>query len=309
MVDWCYLGTRRLDEPFFEQTIQQRLWQPFNVLFRHQTPIETLAELQAARPGLEPTGFIFHMSRCGSTLAAQMLTALPQNVVISEAGPIDAVLRDPRVSADQRASWLRGLIGALGQPRNEGERHLFVKFDSWSIFDLPVVRRAFPQTPWIFMYRDPVEVMVSHVKQRGGQMVPGSLDPCALGLDLAAIRQMSLDEYCARVLATICEAATRYFQPGAARLVHYRELPDALWSSLADFFGVRYTEEEIERLRQAARFDAKNPAQAFTKDSAAKRQLATDEIRRLADQWVRPSYDQLEKLNRTSASEMNIIQA
>lgn len=301
MVDWCYLGARRFNESFFEQTIQQCLWQPFNVLFRHQTPIETLAELQAARPGLAPTGFIFHMSRCGSTLAAQMLAALPQNIVISEAGPIDTVLRanlrDPHVTDEQRATWLRGLVGALGQPRDGRERHLFVKFDSWSILDLPVIRRAFPQTPWIFMYRDPVEVMVSQARQRGSQMLPGVLDPRVLGLDFAAAQQIPLDEYCARVLAAICEAATQYYRPGDARLVHYRQLPDAVWSSLAELFEVCYTAEEVACMRRAAQFDAKRPALEFASDSAAKRKLATEEIRALADRWVRPFYDRLEALN------------
>ena len=89
---WCYLGEDRFVAPFFEQTISRHSRTPFNLPFPHVTPLAALAELQAADPGLPPTGFIFHMSRCGSTLVAQMLAALPQNIVISEAGPVDAVL-------------------------------------------------------------------------------------------------------------------------------------------------------------------------------------------------------------------------
>jgi len=66
-VDWGHVGTRRFTEPFFEQTIEKCLRQPFNLLFRHQTPLEALVEWQTVRPGLLPSGFIFHMSRCGST--------------------------------------------------------------------------------------------------------------------------------------------------------------------------------------------------------------------------------------------------
>jgi gluconate kinase len=303
MVDWCYVGTRRFSESFFEHTIQHLLWQPFNLLFRHQTPIETLAELQDARPGLPPSGFIFHMSRCGSTLAAQMLAALPQNIVLSEAPLIDTVLRsnqrDIPVTEEQRVTWLRGLIGALGQVRNAGERHLFIKFDSWSLLDLPVIRRAFPETPWIFLYRDPVEVMVSQVRQRGSQMVPGVLDPRTFGLDFTTARQISLEEYCARALAAICEAATRYYEPGVAQLVHYRQLPEAVWSTLAGSFGVCYSGEEVERMRTVAQFDAKNTRLAFEQDSTAKQQLATAEVRALAEQFVRPWYDRLEALRNT----------
>lgn len=303
MVDWCYLGTQRFREPFFEQTLQQLLWQPFNMLFRHQMPIETLAELQDAQPGLPPSGFIFHMSRCGSTLTAQMLAALPKNIVISEADPIDRVLRanlgDIRIAEEQRAIWLRGLIGALGHARNAGERHLFIKFDSWSILDLPVIRRAFPQTPWIFLYRDPVEVMVSHGRQRGSQMVPGVLDPRALGMDLATVQQISLDEYCARVLAAVCEAATRYYESGPAQLVHYRQLPEAIWSTLTEHFDVFFTAEEVERMRMVTQFDVKHAGLAFEQDSTTKQQLATGEIRDLAERFVMPWYDRLGALSNT----------
>jgi hypothetical protein len=301
MVDWCHLGTRRFRESFFEQTIQKSLWQPFNVLFRHQTPVETLAELQDARPGLPPSGFIFHMSRCGSTLTAQMLAALPQNIVISEAPLIDTVLRaslrDPRVTDEQRASWLRGVINALGQARNPGERYLFVKFDSWSILDLPVIRRAFPETPWIFQYRDPAEVMVSLLRQRGGHTLPGVLDPQVLGLDITAARQMSAEEYCARVLAAICEAASRHYQPGLARMVNYRDLPDAAWSLIASHFGIDYSQAEIGTMRATAQLDAKHAGMPFEQDGASKRQLATDEIHAMVERFVRPWYDQLELLS------------
>jgi hypothetical protein len=300
MVDWCYLGTQRFSESFFEHTVQKCLWQPFNLLFRHQTPIETLAELQELQPGLPPRGFIFHLSRCGSTLLAQMLAALPQNIVISEAPLIDATLRahlrDVRITERQRATWLRGLISALGQARNSGEQHLFIKFDSWSILDLPVIREAFPETPWIFLYRDPVEVMVSQMRQRGSQMVPGVLDARSIGLDFATARQISPEEYCARALAAICEAATRYYRTDDTHLVNYSQLPDAVWTSLAEHFGVYYTLEEIERMRAVAQFDAKHTALTFEQDSVVKQQLATGEIRALAERFVRPWYDRLEDL-------------
>ena len=36
---------------------------------------------------LEPTGFVFHMSRCGSTLAANLMGSSPYNLVYSESKP------------------------------------------------------------------------------------------------------------------------------------------------------------------------------------------------------------------------------
>jgi gluconate kinase len=303
MVDWCYVGNRRFTEPFFEQTINALLRHPFNLLFRHQTPIDGLAELQAVQPGVPPAGFIFHMSRCGSTLIAQLLAALPQCIVLSEAGPIDTVVRahhhDPGISDDQRCVWLRGLLDALAQRRHEQEQHLVVKFDSWNIMDLPIIRRAFPTVPWVFVYRDPLEVLVSHSRQRGSQMVPGIIDPRVFGFNPAAIAHLSLDEYGAQVLGKLCQAAAEHLQAGTGQLVAYRHLPELVWSALLDVFGVEHSAGDVERMRHAARWHAKNPSLHFAKDTAAKQAAGTDELRRLAAQWVEPAYTRLRSFDHT----------
>src|SRR5208337_3108734 len=112
-VDWGWLGDTRFTDPFFGQTVNHCLEHPANLLFRQETPMAALGELNELSKGLAPTGFIFHVSRCGSTLLSQMLAALPKNVVISEAAPIDGVLRShllaPGITDEERILWLRWL--------------------------------------------------------------------------------------------------------------------------------------------------------------------------------------------------------
>jgi len=300
VIEWCYRGKRRFAEPFFDQTIAACLRHPFNMLFRLHTPIGALAKLHETQPGLLPSGLIFHMSRCGSTLIAQLLASLSQTIVIAEADPIDAVLRahfrDPSVSDEQRCAWLQWVVSALGQRQDPQQQYLFIKFDSWSVMDLPLIQRAFPGVPWLFVCRDPVEVMVSHSKMRGSQMVPGTIEPALLGLGLAEIPPYALDEYCARTLARICGTAVRYGQSGDGRFVNYRQLPEIVWFSLLDFFGVAHTTADIDRMRDVAQFHAKSPSSRFVGDTSAKQQAATDEIRRLADRWVQSPYQRLIEL-------------
>ncbi len=301
LIEWCYLGQRRFTEPFFEHTILDCLRHPFNLLIRVLTPIETLTELHAAQPGRSPSGFIFHMSRCGSTLIAQLLAALPQAIVIAEAEPIDGVLRTNRrnsaISDDQRCAWLHQVVSALGRPRAAAEQHLFVKFDSWNIVDMPLIRRAYPHVPWVFVFRDPVEVMVSHQQLRGSQMIPGVLEPAMVGLDQSEILKLSLDEYCARMLGRICGDAVQYGATNSDGLfVHYRQLPEFVWSNLLDYFGITASHDDIERMRQVAQFHAKRPHEQFVDDSRAKQQIASDYVRGLADQWVQPHYERLVEL-------------
>ncbi len=190
------------------------------------------------------------------------------------------------------ATWLRALIGALGQPRTGHETRLFIKLDTWHTLCLPIIRRAFPYTPWIFLYRDPVEVMVSQERDRGSQMMPGTLPPGLFGLTYEQLFTLSPDEYTARVLNVICEAALAYRDDGG-RLVNYRELPQATWTRCANHFGITFTAEEIEVLQQAAHFNAKRPKQPFVADTADKQRTASAELRQLAAHWLTPVYEEL----------------
>ena len=301
LVDWCHFGEARFVESFFDQTIEKRLRHPFALLFRPQTSLDDLVELQAIDPGVPPTGFIFHMSRCGSTLLSQMLAALPRNIVISEASPIDGVLhanwRNPNITDEQRICWLRGLLSAYARPR-QGEQHFFVKFDSWHTLELSLIQRAFPGVPWIFLYREPVQVLVSHQRQRGPQVVQGMLPPQWLGLDPATLADMTLDEYTACVLAKICQGALHY-RNADARWVNYQQLPAVLWEELAAHFRLAYSGAEIAAIQQVLPFNAKNPGLYFVGDTKDKEHQATPELRQLAEQWLQPVYTALEEQRHT----------
>ena len=297
-VDWGHIGQRRFTEPFFVQTIEHCVRHPADLLFRHQTPLEHLGEIAAAQPGLRPTGFIFHMSRCGSTLVSQMLAAAPSNIVLSEAGPIDTVLRahlqNPAATEEQTIQWLRWLVSVLGRQRQPAEINLFLKFDCWHVILLPLIQRAFPGAPWIFLYREPLEVMASTQKCVGGQMLPGILNPSAFGWDVATVKQMSLFEYVARVLAKLCEAALAQARAGNGKLVNYQQLPAAVWPELMKYWNVEFSAEESAQMIEAARRDAKTPVLTFAADSQAKRDSASPELRALTRQWLHEIYQQLE---------------
>lgn len=286
-VDWAYVGPRPLREPFFEETVARCVAKPFNRMFGYSTPIEALAGRLRDHRCVPPTGFIFHMSRCGSTLASQMLAAIPRNIVVSEASPIDAVVQArrtrPDLGGEQHAAWLRWMIGALGQARSGEERHFFVKLDSWHALALPLFRRAFPSVPWIFLYRDPVEVLVSQLRRRGIHMVPGLMDPEVFGFD-ASLATETPANYCARILERICDGVLREYAPGAGLLISYRQLPAALWTDVLPHFAVPCSEPDRLAMAQAARHDAKRPELPFVNDTIAKRAGVTDEIRSAAQQ-------------------------
>ena len=298
-VHWAYFGERQLRDPFFEGDVRGCLYEPFNRLFRHVTPIETLAAWLKTRPHLEPSGFIFHMSRCGSTLVSQMLAALPSNIVVSEASPIDTVVQAnrwrPDLGEDRQAHWLNSIIGALGQKRSGGERRYFVKLDCCHTLALPLSRRAFPAVPWVFLYRDPVEVLVSQLRIPGTQMLPGGVGPNLYGLE-RSYGPGTAEDYYAHVLAKVTEPAVAHYASGGGLLINYRQLPEALFTAILPHFGVECDEADRAAMTEAARYDAKTPGFEFEPDSGAKQRVATPDARAAAERRLGDLYRRLEVL-------------
>lgn len=298
-VDWCLTDGVPFTDPFFDQTVETCLRHPARLLFRRETGLEEVGRFVDDHPGLPPAAFIFHMSRCGSTLTAQMLAAVPEHLVLSEAGPIDRVLRAhwarPQIGDDDRCTWLRWMVGALGQPRDDRQRRLFVKFDAWSVIDLPVVRRAFPDVPWLFLYRDPVEVLVSQSQRLGAHVIPGVLPPALIGMSTVEVASSPPVEYRARVLARICDAALRHRDDPLATFVEYRQLPGFVVSDFPRLCSLRFDDADVERMLAAARRDGKNPAIPYEDDTGRKQALASPALRLAAERWLAPLYDLLEE--------------
>jgi hypothetical protein len=287
VVDWCHTAGVDFDDPFFDQAVERALRHPFRLLFRRETTVDELVERAAVAPGLAPSGFVLHLSRCGSTLAARMLGALPTTLVLSEPGPLDAVLRTGR------PDWVRAMVAALGQPRRPGHSHLVVKLDAWALLHLPVLAAAFPATPWVVLHRDPVEVLVSQLRRRGWHMVPGALPPALVGLAPEQAVTLPQEDYAAAVLGALCRAAARHHDPARARLVDHADLPGAVADVVAPWFGVEVDAAGRSAMLAVAGQDAKNPVLPYADDRAAKQAGATASVRAAADRWVAGAYGAL----------------
>jgi hypothetical protein len=297
-VDWCRFGDQPLREPFFHDSVERALRRPFNLALRRHSTLDALLAWQARSPGIAPTALVFHASRCGSTLLAQMLARLDSHIVLSEPPPLDTLLRahlvDPGLAARQPA-WIGALLSAYGQPRH-GERALVVKLDAWNIAELPLLRQAHPATPWLFLYRDPLEIAVSHLQAPGRHMVPGLLgaSPVLPAVDEAAgwSRAECVARTIGRLLGTGLEQCTRH--GGVA--VNYEELPAALGGRLAPLFGLDAA--SVAAALAGARDHAKRPGEAFEPDRQRKREAADEDTRRQVERWAMPAYRALEDWRR-----------
>ncbi|MBB4100287.1 sulfotransferase family protein [Sphingomonas kyeonggiensis] len=284
-VDWLHFADISPNTPFFQDAIREASYRPFNRLFRTATPIASLPG-QADREA--PTGFIFHMSRCGSTLVSQMLGAVPGHVSISEAPALDALLQCRFTDQEAHVDALRGLVHA----HRRGAERLFVKLDSWHTRALPLLRRAFPRTPWIFLYRDPVEVIVSHLRQRGVQTVPGMV-PLAWFDLLPEDANLPDRVFIARVLERICSAVIENGRENGL-LVDYAELPEAFFERILPHFGIAPDAAAGAAMTAAAGNHSKTPGIRFHADAQTKQRAADAELRAIVERYLAPVFAQLE---------------
>jgi hypothetical protein len=296
-VDWARFGPEPLRGSFYEMDIRRALWLPFNRAFRYRTGLADLIARAETLDSRTPDGFIFHMSRCGSTLVAQMLAALSDSIVIAEAPPIDAIVQFGRnLPEDDAIGPLRAMVAALGRQRSGRERRYIVKLDCWHTLALPLFRRAFPRVPWLFLYRDPAEVLVSQMRQRGMQMVPQFLPPGFYGIDAADVGALD-EDYCARVLAAVCQATLDHRRLGGGLFLNYRDLPGAVGTTILPHFGLSCSDDELATMQHRAVANAKSPGVTFTPDAESKRQAATNAIRSAADRHLGEIYACLEALS------------
>jgi hypothetical protein len=303
-VDWCHFGTQALHDPFFADSVTAALLRPFNQALRRHTDMDGLLDWQARSPGIAPTAFVFHTSRCGSTLIAQVLANLDTHIVLSEPPTIDTLLRahyeHPAV-IDQQPAWLRALLSAYGQRRGGKERALVVKLDAWSIFELPLLRRCFPAIPCIFLYRDPVEITVSHLQSPGRHMVPGLIGTSPLALPQEESLSLSRPEFIARTVGRLLSAGLDACVEHGAWAVNYTELPEAIGGRLAPLFALDDTAASLAGI--GTPLHSKRQGERFQPDSASKQRAADESVRTQVAQWACEPYVALEAVRQAQRTQ------
>lgn len=289
-----WLDNGPIASPLFEQTsgeLRERGLAP------RWTDLQALSASGTGSPENRPTALLFHTSRCGSTLLTRMLATLAESSVIAESVILDQLLNGLQTQAldePARIALLRGFVRAHAQAARPGR--CWVKFDCHHIFHLDLIRRAFPGVPWMFLYRNPVEVIVSHARQRGLPMVPAETE--LLSWPDYGRRQMLelLDEHTARMVARICTAAADGHRPGESLLVNHRDLTARLKSEILPFLRVAADAAELDGMMRCLQEDAKRPGQLFAPDSAAKRAEASPLVRQAATEWAQAAYDRVEAM-------------
>lgn len=167
-----------------------------------------------------PSGVVFHETRCGSTLAANLLASFSplHTRVYSESPPPLAALKAcdgfSSCNEDSHQQLIQDVFYMMGRTtRVDRPQFLFYKFQSIGVHHIQTFTKAFPDTPWVFMYRDSIEVMQSHLKggknqhpvcARGfGQNGQPQITKELIEYKGKHVQEVSMPEYCAAHLVCI----------------------------------------------------------------------------------------------------------
>jgi hypothetical protein len=291
-VDWGDLAGLRFAEPFFDQTVER--WAGGGAPRLVRTDLAALAALDEA-PSLDPSALIFHLSRCGSTLASRLLARLPGALVVAEPRPLNTLLlADPAaLDEDTAARLLRLLVRALGRRRFGDERHYVLKLSSWNLARLDLFRRAFPGVKLIWVQRSPLDVIASVLADPPSwtalRRAPIEAERL-FGLGAADLAHLNDASFCALVLASLLAVAAAAED---MMIVDYRELPDAVWTRIAPAIGLAPDAGDIARLGEEARYYAKDPGHRLFSGDRADRPALPEGLRAFITERMLPLYDAL----------------
>jgi hypothetical protein len=297
---WRQMAGVSFTEPFFQQTVD-RVWAEHPQPTEKFTEFDALLQLDKVLPRVEPTGFIFHSSRCGSTLLANACRALNNSTVLSEPYAVDKLVarfitdaNDP-VKETLYSVILRAVVNALAQ--HEGEQRVFIKFSCCSVSQLEHIRRIWPRVPWVFLYRDPVETIVSNVSNPPAWLLDEDHRVLAhiTGTSPSEVAEMSLEELCARSIGSFFTTA-HTLANDTGLLLNYNQLSLPAISSIMNFFNVRPSPEELEKIASGSRIYSKEVSgtRKFVADAETKQKFATNYVREVAERWASEPYALLE---------------
>jgi Sulfotransferase family len=267
---WMYIGDQPFSEPFFDDTISRcRPQSDSRKLYHSISSTNILPQWAQQIDSIEPSAFIFHISRCGSTLLSQLLGQHPEHIVLSEVPFIDELLRHGfrTNTMNETLPIVKAAIDLYGARRIAGQQRLFIKTDSWHIHFYTELRALYPHTPFILLYRKPDEVLRSQQKKRGMQSVPGMIEPGVFGFDSTVLQQTNLDHYMASVIESYLIAFSKIQKEDRnTLLINYNEGGIAAIEKIAPITHFSIGETYRQQMELRSGYHAKNPNEQFQEE-------------------------------------------
>ena len=296
-ISWFDFGDMHLRETFLEISAEERLSQHADAM-SVVTDLDILETPVLYDNAISPSGFIFHVGRCGSTLLAKVLSSLDKHIVIKEAEPVQQLLgiEYEEVFRNKRERCFQSLLNIYGHRRLPVHERFFVKFSSNHVKRLEMIRELYPGVPWLFLYRNPYEIIPTFLEGpawfiRNKNTAEGAFDAV---LPIEAVEGMSDLAFSVRVESSTLRIAIENTCDHCL-FVDYTQLKPENLPRILRFFGLKVTGEEYDGMVEPLGYYSKRDGESvpFVPDSAAKRDKVTDEIREAIEEELWDLYQSL----------------
>eukprot|EP00042_Codosiga_hollandica_P042167 m.383977 g.383977 ORF g.383977 m.383977 type:complete len:758 (+) comp56262_c1_seq1:166-2439(+) len=271
----------------------------------------SLSTLSPVFPARTPAGLVFHQSRCGSTLAANMLVSMQRAMVHSECAILPKILQCPSCSEERKIYLLRTIVNAMGNSATYDR--LFLKLQSTLTQEIDIVLKAFPATPWIFLFRDPNEILASYVEDATSNVLHCERTRAAPSQALvtflsehasSSLVKASSTEFCSayfHVLASkALDAARHQHHSNLGRLVDYHNLSYTLTHEIIPHhFKIALTSFEVARLQNISSVYSKSRGKKedWKDDSQRKQAVLTETDTKWIQEHMMPTHHIMKALS------------
>jgi hypothetical protein len=277
---WLNTFGKKFTEPFFDETILKcKSADAGHFALSSVSGLTMMEEWGQSLNSVEPAAFIFHISRCGSTLVSQMLATSDENIVLAEVPFFDDLLRLPYKDGSFDEADTNKLLAAAityyGQRRRdregacgEKEQRLFIKADSWHLFFYEQLRQLYPSVPFVIIYRSPDEVFRSQSKAPGMHAVPGLIEPAVFGFTAEDLEYKGPGIYLASVLERYFMQCIKIAQADDKfLLLNYNEGPMQMIEKIAAFTNRSLSRQDLSKMTERSLYHSKQPGERFSEES------------------------------------------
>lgn len=304
---WFDVGDHQLVESYFfvsTKSLISKQEQP--TLFT--TEIHTLESDDILADFVYPTGFIFHMGRCGSTVLSKALARSSHNLVISEAPPHYLIWKflqgdwlKPLEYSQENFTIYRNLVLAMGRRRLSDQQAHFIKFTTYNILLIEFIHAVFPDVPCLFLYRDPAEVMVSYLRKGTGwfRFKNAELGAFTTGYSIEETRAMNqlafIEKFLIRFISTALNASVEDLH-----YLNYDQLTPRNFGTILNALNYSPSADKLALMERQFNFYSRDDSDntLFAPDKDAKQSEITDEIRRCVEGKLNALYAQLKRSER-----------
>lgn len=278
-IHWCFPVGRAV-QPFQDQYVSACQQHLVNQFFRPVTSIDLFSESVNETDHWQPSGFIFHLSRCGSTLVSGCLSEHTHVNCLSEPPAITEILLDGDLAEEKKRMVLKNVLYHQRLAFPDQER-LVIKWNAWDLFHAELIFSIWPNVPRLILVRNPLEILASHAKSAGRHMAGDpSLEICDRCFSLTHIHRM-MDAsgqpfstvYPVGVLKALLIKIKELSVFHRLRVFDYQDLDSKSIGTIFNFLSLE-TDELVDRaIAQRMLYHSKDLDKKFLQDTAEK--LAT----------------------------------